>query len=47
MTLLNLHTPRSMDADLEDELDGLAESLELEIEDSRIMVVDDDERARS
>ena len=44
MTLLNLHTPRSMEDDLEDDLDGLAESLELGVEDSRIMVVDDDER---
>ena len=44
MTLLNLHTSHSMEDDLEDELDGLAESLELGVEDSRIMVVDDDER---
>ena len=44
MTLLNLHAPQWVDDDLEYELDPLAESLELGVEDSRIMVVDDDPR---
>jgi CheY-like chemotaxis protein len=44
MTLLNLHSPHSIEDDLEYELDPFAESLELGVEDSRIMVVDDDDR---
>jgi DNA-binding response OmpR family regulator len=45
MTLLNLHTrPHPIADDLEDELDSFGESLELAVEDSRIMVVDDDPR---
>jgi len=44
MTLLNLHAPEWFEDDLEYELDPLAESLELGVEDSRIMVVDDDPR---
>jgi DNA-binding response OmpR family regulator len=44
MTLLNLHTPHSMEDELEEGLDSLAESLELDVEDSRILVVDDDDR---
>jgi CheY-like chemotaxis protein len=44
MTLLNLHAPQWVEDDLEYELDPFAESLELGVEDSRIMVVDDDPR---
>jgi len=45
MTLLNLYTrPPAMEDELEDELDSFGESLELSVEDSRIMVVDDDAR---
>ena len=44
MTLLNLHAPQWVEDDLECEFDPLAESLELGVEDSRIMVVDDDPR---
>jgi DNA-binding response OmpR family regulator len=45
MTLLSLHTsPHSFEDDLEDQLDPMSESLELAVEDSRIMVVDDDVR---
>jgi len=44
MTLLNPHAPYSIEDDLEYELDPFAESLERGLEDSRIMVVDDDER---
>jgi DNA-binding response OmpR family regulator len=45
MTLLNLYTrPPSMEDELEDEQDSFAESLELAVDDSRIMVVDDDAR---
>jgi DNA-binding response OmpR family regulator len=43
MTLLNVHTSLASVADeLEDEFDSTADSLELSVEDSRIMVVDDD-----
>ncbi len=45
MTLLNVDTDLSSVEDtLEDELDPNADSLELRVEDSRIMVVDDDPR---
>jgi len=45
MTLLNLHTrPYPIEDDLENELDSFGESLELAVDDTRIMVVDDDPR---
>jgi DNA-binding response OmpR family regulator len=42
MTLLNVNTRPSMEDMLGDEFDSVAESLERAVEDSRIMVVDDD-----
>jgi DNA-binding response OmpR family regulator len=44
MTLLNVSTPYWIEDSLEDEQDPLADSLELQVDDSRIMVVDDEAR---
>jgi DNA-binding response OmpR family regulator len=44
MTLLSMHTRDWIEESVEDEFDPFSDSLELAVEDSRIMVVDDDER---
>jgi DNA-binding response OmpR family regulator len=44
MTLLSMNTRHWIEESVEDEFDPLSDSLELAVEDSRIMVVDDDDR---